>query len=130
MCIRTGGVSGHRLQACRVAQTVGGPHPLESAKGGEASGKVALPIRLPKSNLLRSLAHVFWTVENFYQHLVRSGPSGFVCIAGEPRLYDTPVEDGMGAISLSGENDAKTYRRCGFGLRDFDVGNGWGGPHA
>jgi hypothetical protein len=58
--------------------------------------KNCLPIRLPKSNLLLSLAHFFWTVENFCQHLVRSGPTGFVCTAGEPRLYHTPVEDGMG----------------------------------
>ena len=46
--------------------------------------------------LLLLLAHFCWTVENFYQHLARSGPTGFVCIAGEPRLYHTPVEDGMG----------------------------------
>jgi hypothetical protein len=35
-----------------------------------------------------------------------------------------------GAISLLGENDAKIYRRCRFGLHGFDVGDGWGSTQA
>src|SRR5438105_10662234 len=71
-----------------------------------------------------SLAHCLEIVEDFYQHLTRSGPSGFVCLFDEPRLTTRRYRTDRCDFHTKENIDAKAYRRWHFGLHDFGVGNG------